>query len=501
MQPIYSERISRFVLALLAAGLLLFALARFGSLLPAPGGWVPGEAVPGASVTGGLSWRTNEPVAELVGVSFRSTLTTLAKGVGLALPLALLLGIPAGLKPQSWLDRLLQGPAVALAGVPAFTTGLLGLMYLVTSGRVASMEVATLAVLAVLLAAWMARAVRNGLASLAADGARPPAGRAAVAVAGRILQQTGNILVVTMLLQWVGGFGGGGIWRQVVNAVMTRDLPVVYGALWPILLLAAAGHLLGDVLVTAAQGSEANPSPWPRLSATWLIIGGLLACALVLPLLLGRGDPMALNLADRLQPPGPEHPLGADPYGRDLLARLGQGARTSVTIAAAGTFVAGVGGVLLALVASLFGNGGRALLTPRIAVPGLLGPLVVGLLVILLRGPSVYGLILALGVASIPAMAQAFRLLFDSRVTPPAKGYAALGAVVLTFAQILFVESLLSFGGFGVQPPIASLGNLLNEASTYLRSHPHLFWGAAPGAFGLAGLFLVGHGLKEAATE
>ncbi|MFZ5826401.1 MAG: ABC transporter permease [Bacillota bacterium] len=480
MLAAYVERLVRFGFGLLAAAILLAALVH---LAPPP------------SPNAGSPIRGERAVAELVGPAVPATLTSLAVGVAYALPLALLLGIPAGLRPNSPLDRALQRPAAALAGLPAFTLALLAVLILLIQYGVLSLPGASLAALTLVLAAWLARAVRDGLAGVRPDGLPLPYGKAAVAVLGRVLQQTGNLLLLTLLVGSFSGGPAGGLLRLVTHGAMTRDLPLVYGALWALVLCALAGHLIGDLLVTA---TEVKGGAQGRLSRGWLAAGGLLTAVLLITALLGSGDPMELRLAERLMPPGPGHLLGADQYGRDLFSRIGYGARVSLAITGAATLLATVGGGLLAFLARAGGPWGWAILTPRTAVPNLFGPVVAGLVGGLIFGPSIPTLMVSLGVASIPSMALAFRQFLQ----PEAWGRrfaAAAGLTVLTGAQVMMAEQIISFLALGVQPPSPSLGSLVYEATFYVRTAPHLLWAAVPGAAGLAGLFLLGQELAGAA--
>lgn len=474
MQPTYIERIVRFGFGLLATALLLTALVRFS---------------PGGPVLLGVSVHSKREVADLVSAALPVTLASVATGVAFALPLALLLGVPAGLRPNSLLDRVLQGPAVALAGVPAFTMALLTIRSLAIEARAFSLPGAARVALVLLLAAWMARAIRNALAAARVDGALQGAGRVAMAVLGRILQQTGNLLVVTMLVELPSASPG--ILRLVIQGVMMRDIPVVYGALWALIPCALVGHLAGDLLVTASVGKGGAQG---RISRSWLVAGGLLAAVLLITPLVGSGDPMELVLADRLKSPSAQHLLGTDQFGRDLLSRVGYGARTSLVITGVATFLATVAGAVLATVGWAGGQWGRAIFTPRTAAPNLFVPLIAGLVGGLIFGPSILTLMISLGVASIPSMAQAFRQLFQ----PGDRGSAfaaAAGLMVLTAAQIMMAEMALSFLGVGVQPPTPSLGSLVFDSTQYVRNAPYLLWGAVPGALGMAGLFLIGHSL------
>ncbi|MFZ5826402.1 MAG: ABC transporter permease, partial [Bacillota bacterium] len=285
--------------------------------------------------------------------------------------------------------------------------------------------------------------------------------------------------------------------RLLNHAMYQRDLPVVYGVLWVIVPAVLVAHLAGDLLVTAAMGER---KPEGRISRSWLVVGLALTLVLLIAPLFAGGDPNALNLAGRLRPPGEAGTLGTDMLGRDLLGRIGHGARVSLTIAAVSTFLATFAGGIIATVAWALGRWGMAILTPRTAVPNLFGPLLTGLVAVMIFRPSVTVLMIAFGLASIPSMIVAFRKLYrpDRTVHPASTALPAMaGVMLLTFAQILLAEIALSFLAFGVQPPSASLGNMIHETTQYIRVAPHLFWTMVPSALGLAGLFLVGHSLAD----
>jgi|GEM_PF-415978 len=482
MRSTYAERLSRFCLALLAAALLM---------------WLLRLSVPGATPGGGLSLRTGQPVVDLLWPAVESTLATATTALLYALPAALLLGVPAGLRPHSIVDRVLQAPAVAVMGIPAHVAALLG-VWLVALGPLErqSLTGAVTGALALLLSGWLARAIRDGLAGARDDSLCLAPGRAAAAVLGRILQQTGNILVLTMVAQSLARGPGGSLWGQVATAFASRDLPVMQAGLGLLIGCGLAGHLAGDLLVTSAGGRR----PAGRFSRGWLIVGILLMMALLAaPLLAGRPGAVPINLSARLLPPGSEgHLLGTDPVGRDLLARIGEGARTSLAISGGAMAIAALGGGAVAAMGLALGWRSRVLFPPRVAVPGLLGPMIAGLTVAPLLRSGTSALMLALGLASVPALAWAFRRFAAS---PRQQWPALLGLLFLTFAQIVLAEFTLSFLGLGVGAPLASLGNLVSEASPFIRTAPHLLWVVVPGVAGPMGLFLAGHALLDAAPD
>jgi peptide/nickel transport system permease protein len=483
----YIERLWRTGAGLLAASLLLTAMLQ---LQPGP------PIDPGVSLQGGRA------VAELVSPRLLHTLTTLAISLAYALPLALLLGIPAGRRPDSLLDRVLQAPVVADMGVPAFVGSALVIGTLVFKSEGISLPAGTQLARMLLVSAWMARAVRNGLADSQTDGAAVPWGKAVLLMLGRVLQQTGNLLAITLLVEPASG-GGQGIWILVSQAAAARDLAVVYGALWSLIPVVLVGHLAGDLLVTAAGGEAERPAG--RISRSWLVLGALLAALLlIMPLLGGREASDFLDITNRLKPPGPGHLFGTDQLGRDMLNRAAAGTRTSLTIAGAATLLALIPAALLSTLGWGIGRWGMAILTPRTAVPALFGPMLAGLLGALTFGPSVGLLIVCLGLASIPSMTLAFRQLFQpGRTIAPVGGAlpALAGVLLLILAQNLLAESAISFMGFGVLPPMASLGTLAQAAIIHLRPAPYLLWAVLPGALGTAGLMLIGHSLTGAGRE
>lgn len=490
----YAERFWRAGVGLLVAWLVVTAML---------------QLQPGAPIAPGVSLQGGRAVAELVGPRLAATLTTLGVTVAYALPLALLLGIPAGRRPGSLLDRLLQAPAVLLMGVPAFVGSALVISSLsLKSNELLSLPTASMLARVLLVAAWLARAVRNGVAASRGVDGVPTSGRTALLLTlGRMLQQTGNLLAITLMVEPASG-GGQGVWILTGQAAANRDLAVVYGALWALIPIALVGHLLGDLLVTAGERPEAAPAedrPASRVSRSWLVVGGLLfALLLVMAMLGGSRHANAIDLLNVMQPPGPGHLLGTDQLGRDVLSRTAAGTRTSLTIAVMATLLSFIPVALLSTLGWATGRWGMAILTPRTAVPGLFGPLLAGLVGALTFRPSIVVLILCLGAASIPTMTMAFRQLFRPGRTLAPAGVAlpALGGVLLLVcAQNLLAESAISFMGLGVLPPQASLGSLAMNAIVAVRMAPHLLWAVAPGAAGIAGLMLMGYSLTGAGRE
>lgn len=213
--------------------------------------------------------------------------------------------------------------------------------------------------------------------------------------------------------------------------------------------------------------------------------------------LIAPHDPFAQNLDGRLAPPTwaggvRAHLLGTDQLGRDELSRLIFGARISLLVGITAVFVAGVTGVMVGVVAGF--NGGLTdevlmrftdlmLALPFtlliIAVVAVFGPGLVNVIIILgLTGWVPYARVVRAEVLSIREreFVAAARAVGASRlrvmlqhILPNAIASAIVIASV-ELANMILLESSLSFLGLGVQPPTPSWGNMLGETRNYLMS-------------------------------
>jgi len=229
--------------------------------------------------------------------------------------------------------------------------------------------------------------------------------------------------------------------------------------------------------------------------AASVILLAIVASAIFAPAIAPH-DPLAVNISHRLAPPvwmeggTPQHVLGTDQVGRDLLARVIYGGRISLVIGVAAVLISTTIGVLLGLAGGYFG--GRADWTIMTAVNVLLTfPFVLlALAVIAVLGASLGNMIVVLGVAGWPiytrvvraetmairerefilagralGMSHAriiFRQILPNLVSP------IVVIATLQVAQVIVLESFLSFLGLGVQPPTPAWGNMLGEGRVYM---------------------------------
>lgn len=243
-----------------------------------------------------------------------------------------------------------------------------------------------------------------------------------------------------------------------------------------------------------------------------LALGGALLALLALGALLAPvaaqwlgHDPFAPDLFKRFEPASPEHPLGTDDLGRDVLLRLMYGARISLAVGVATALAAALIGTLVGLLAAWRGGAVDAVLM-RIA-DGLLSLPALPLLVVLAAvDPARVGLPrgeAAADVIRIVVILAAFGWVGVARLTRAAalsvlardyvRAARALGAsearvllrhvlpnvlspiavaTALAVAGAILAESTLSFLGLGISPPAASWGNMLANAQELVFSAP-----------------------------
>lgn len=196
-------------------------------------------------------------------------------------------------------------------------------------------------------------------------------------------------------------------------------------------------------------------------------------------------------------PPSFEHWLGTDQIGRDMLSRLIYATRISLFVGLAATVISTAIGVILGLIAGYFGGIADTIIM-RITDTIMSFPYILLVLVAAaIIGPGLWNIILILGFVDWPGAARLVRgNVLSLRETNFVKGNVVAGmsnryilfseilpntiGPVLVYATSVFAisildEAALSFLGMGVQPPTASLGNILNgaESITILTSK---FW-------------------------
>lgn len=220
------------------------------------------------------------------------------------------------------------------------------------------------------------------------------------------------------------------------------------------------------------------------------------------------------------------HPLGTDYLGRDMLARLIEGARVSLFIGIVAPFLYVLVGIIYGGFAGYFGGRLDVVLMRFaefvVALPFLLFMILFKIAFGIGPGESgILPMLIALVLLGWPATARLVRgQVLQIREQGYIEAARLLGAkdhylimrhiipntmgvilVTLTFAipAAIFTEAFLSFIGMGVAPPTPSWGSMCNEGVKTMLSHPHeLIFPAAFISITVLAFNLLGDGLTEA---
>lgn len=253
-------------------------------------------------------------------------------------------------------------------------------------------------------------------------------------------------------------------------------------------------------------------------------IGVLLLAVMLAAALLGSCytpyDPIAIELAVRLQPPSLQHWIGTDEWGRDVLSRLLFGATVSVSISFFTVLFSVLFGALIGAASGFFGGWFErcvmAFMDALLAFPSL----IMALGVMAVFGPSRYGVVLALSLAYLPSVVRIVRssvlsirekeYIEASQVMGNSELFTMLRHIlpnsispIIVLASALFgwallAESALSFLGLGVPPPASSWGGMLADSRIHFAAAPWL--ALAPGlciSLSLLGINLFGDALRD----
>jgi ABC-type dipeptide/oligopeptide/nickel transport system permease subunit len=205
-------------------------------------------------------------------------------------------------------------------------------------------------------------------------------------------------------------------------------------------------------------------------------------------------DPLAQDFTAMLQGPNRVHWFGTDELGRDILARVVFGARTSLITAVGSVAIAALIGVPIGLVAGFFGGWRDTLLMRFVDVLLSLPGILFAMAMIAVLGRSQMAALIAVGVTGIPSFARITRAqVLSLRKRDFVTAVEALGgssgysmfrtvlpnswspilvqAVILSAVAIL-IEASLAFLGIGIPPPTPSWGEMLRTGKSFLHDAP-----------------------------
>ncbi len=260
----------------------------------------------------------------------------------------------------------------------------------------------------------------------------------------------------------------------------------------------------------------------PRLPGAVIAAGAVLVVYALIGILAPAvvGDIRALNLPERLMPPGAAHWFGTDQLGRDVFGRTLYGTRNSLIVGFAVAIATTLIGVTMGIVTCFSAWTDRIamrLMDGLMAIPGVL----LAIAMVAIFGSSLQNVVIAITVPEIPRMVRLVRSVTLTVREQPFIAAAisigtplprilwrhvlpnVIGAVMVqatyTCASAIISEAVLSFLGAGTPPEIPSWGNMMAEGRQLFQVAPWII--AFPGIF-LAVLVLAvnlaGDGLRQA---
>lgn len=282
-----------------------------------------------------------------------------------------------------------------------------------------------------------------------------------------------------------------------------------------------------EAKATSVEGRSLGRDAWDRLVRNRMAqIGGGLFIVITLLCLIGPAlSPYSFetqDLAYGARPPSAEHWLGTDDLGRDLLVRILVGGQISIGVGFAATLVALVIGVSYGALAGYLGGRAETIMMRFVdAIYALPFTMIVIILTVTFDKKSIFLIFMAIGLVEWLTMARIVRgqtralrkqtYIDAALVTGSSHGRILfrhilpnlLGPVIvyttLTIPAVILLESILSFLGLGVQPPMSSWGILINEGAEKLDIFPWLL--IFPSLFFSLTIFalnFMGDGLRDA---
>ncbi len=244
----------------------------------------------------------------------------------------------------------------------------------------------------------------------------------------------------------------------------------------------------------------------------------LIFCALFAEM-LAPYNPAKMGAGGRFLPPGGDHLLGTDEFGRDLFSRILFGSRITLLIGAVAVGISLTIGMAVGMIAAFRRGWIEAILMRSTDVLFSFTETLIALSFVAVLGPSLQNAVIAVGVAGIPfyartcyaaALVETSKSYFEASISAGA-GPARLVLVHLlpnVLPTMIVVATLgvstailaaagLSFLGLGAQPPTSEWGYMLAGSRDYINRAPWLM--TIPGiaiAVTVLGFNLLGDGLR-----
>ncbi len=238
------------------------------------------------------------------------------------------------------------------------------------------------------------------------------------------------------------------------------------------------------------------------------ILVGVVLMAIFAPWIAPHDPLSAVQGAQQFGPPvwseggSWDTPLGTDNLSRDVLSRTIYGARVSVIVGLTGTAVAGAIGMVMGVAAGYFGGWVDSIIMRVVDAWLAIPTLVLAILMAAVLGPSMWNIVLILGIVYWTRYARILRsevlslreseFVKLAQVAGASKGRIILQHIIpnvlntwlvlasLTVGVVIIAEASLSFLGVGVPAPTPAWGSMLTEGrSALITRRPHLIYGPA----------------------
>jgi peptide/nickel transport system permease protein len=232
-----------------------------------------------------------------------------------------------------------------------------------------------------------------------------------------------------------------------------------------------------------------------KVGVTCLVIVGLLVLIALLAPVLAPYDPDAQELSNMLQAPSAAHPFGTDEFGRDILSRVIYGCRISLSVGVISQLIALVIGFLAGVFAGYFGGKVDAVISFIIQVFSSFPFLLFAIVVMFVLGPGLINLYVALGLLMWTSTARLVRgdvmrlknseyiqscilsggsswRIIMKHLLPNCVS-TLIVVSTLGIPNAILSEASLSFLGLGVQPPMASWGQMISASQPYIQSNTY----------------------------
>ena len=227
---------------------------------------------------------------------------------------------------------------------------------------------------------------------------------------------------------------------------------------------------------------------WHRFKKNRLaVFGGIIVLLLftiaVFAPFVAPYNPNAINVKHVLEAPSFSHPFGTDDLGRDIFSRVVYGSRISLAVGFVAVGIATIIGIIFGALSGYYGGWLDTIIMRFVDIMLSIPTFFLILAVIAMLEPSIWNIMIVIGITSWMGVARFvraeflslkerefvlsaralgasdFRIIFR-HILPNAMSPVLVSAV-LGIAGAVLIESALSFLGIGVQPPTASWGNIL----------------------------------------